>query len=81
MSVLVTTDSEVSDIESELSSLDLRIRDALSRPSKFLSAYSRTQPRSPRELIKPVAVGRCAAQLVCLDDGDNNKRITSFIFS
>lgn len=51
----VTTDSELSDNESELSSLDLRIREALSRPSNFASSGARVQAKSPRELIKPVA--------------------------
>lgn len=54
--VSVTTDSELSENESELSSLDLRIREALSRPSNF-TVSSRTQATRPSQqnIVKPVA--------------------------
>ena len=59
LTLLVTSseDGELSENESELSSLDLRIREALSRPTNFTVSHSRSQANrhNQHDIIKPVA--------------------------
>jgi len=61
---VVTTDSELSDNESELSSLDIRIREALARPTNFSQSIRSQATKPSADIVKPVA----KVSMSCLRD-------------